>query len=95
MRLRWKLDEKQTGLSAIGAGPRGSWLHDGTTRYAHVAALGGGWRPMLGWYWVAGWESSVPHINTCGTPCATVEQAKKQAMAYVKKHLKTSDAQAS
>ena len=85
MRLRWKLDPKATGLARVIAGPRGSTLRDESgTRYAVVSAAG---RTSEGWYWVAGWGSGVPHMNTCDAPCATVEEAKAQALAYVKSHL--------
>ena len=87
-KLRWKLHPAETCLRAVGAGPRSSDLHDGEKRYAVVYPIGGGWRaPLTGWYWVAGWDSGVPHENTCYRPCVTVEQAKAEAMAYVKAHL--------
>ncbi len=88
--LRWKLEPKETGLRAIGASPRSSWLSCDGKRYACVSSLGGGWHgPVRGWYWVAGWDSDIPHMNTCNNPCATVEEAKEQAMAYVKHNLST------
>lgn len=86
-RLRWKKEPRETGLRAVGAGPRGSELHDGSTRYA-VASAKRTDRRVMGWYWVAGWESKVPHKNTCESPCATEEEAKAQALAYVREHLK-------
>ena len=81
-RLRWKLDPRETGLRSVGAGPRGSTLHDGEKRYATVSPIRGG-----GWYWVAGWSSGVPHMNTSHSPVDTADEAKAQAMAYVKEHL--------
>ena len=44
-------------------------------------------RRVVGWYWVAGWDSDVPRKNTCASPCATPEEAKAQAVKYVKHHL--------
>lgn len=79
-RLRWKLKAIQKGR--IGGPRRGSMLHDGVKTYATVSANEYGT-----WYWVAGWDSNVPHMNTCDTPVKTVEEAKKQALAYVKKHI--------
>ncbi len=38
---------------------------------------------MRGWYWVAGWDSGVPHYNSCNAPVATPEEAKKEAQAYI------------
>lgn len=85
MRLRWKLDPKMTGLARVIAGPRGSTLRDENgKRYAVVESLG---RSHDGWYWVAGWESEVPYKNTCDAPCSTVEEAKAQALDFVKSHL--------
>lgn len=81
-RLRWKLEPRETGLRAVCAGPRGSWLHDGKQRYAHVMHS-----RVCGWFWVAGWGSGVPHMNTCNTPSSSAEKAKAEAMAYVKQHL--------
>ena len=87
-KLRWKREAKNTGLSAIGAAPRGYVYHDGDIVYAVVSPSGGGWRGhLLGWYWVAGWGSSVPSKNTCNDPCETVEEAKNQAKLYVLSHL--------
>ena len=89
MKLRWKLEEKKTGLSAISAGPRGSFLYDGKNIYARVFASGGGWRDFNGWFWVAGWDSNVPYKNTFNNLCSTVEEAKNQASEYVNLHIST------
>ena len=88
-RLRWKKRPAETGLRAVGAGPRGSVLHDGAREYASVNALGGGWRgPLRGWYWVCGHEVSGEHVNTCDNPAPDEATAKAQAMEYVKTHLR-------
>lgn len=86
-RLRWKMEPRKTGLRAVAAGPRSSWLTDGQTRYACVSSLG---RSAARWYWVAGWGSQVPHRNTAseGVPLS-LDEAKAAAMAYVREHLKT------
>jgi hypothetical protein len=42
-RLTWKKEDAETGLRRVGAGPRGSKLHDGATTYARVSALGDVW----------------------------------------------------
>lgn len=87
-KLRWKKQEAERGLAGIGAPPRGFIYHDGENTFASVNALGGGWHmPLKGWYWVAGWSAGIPHKNTCGTPCETPEEAKKQAQEYVKANL--------
>jgi hypothetical protein len=86
MSMRWKMDEREKGLRSIVQGPRGYWLRDGETRLAHVSALG---KRGDQWYWVAGWDADrVPHKNTLGDPVNSVAEAKAQAMAYVKLHLK-------
>lgn len=85
-KLRWKMEPRETGLRAIGAGPRASRLHDGTTIYAMVYALRRG-HATLGWYWVAGWDSDIPGKNTCYEPVESAAEAKVQAMAYVREHL--------
>ncbi len=82
IRLRWKLKPAPEGLKAVGAGPRGSILHDGEKRYATVSADRKG-----GWYWVAGWDSDVPYNNSCNTPVASADEAKAQALAYVKQNM--------
>lgn len=82
-KLRWKKEPRETGLRAIGQGPQGYKYHDGNKRFASVSPLGGGRYPLRGWYWVAGWDSDVPHKNTWAEPCTTAEEAKAQAQAYV------------
>ena len=81
MTVRWKLNPRQTGLRAVGAGPRGYELHDGSIVLMWIQANGGGWRrPQEGWYWY-GLEA-----NTSSTPVATIEEAKAQARAWYEKH---------
>lgn len=88
MKLTWKRDPHPTGLASVGAGPRGSKLHDGEKTYATTSAIGGSWRgPLRGWYWVAGWDGDFPSFNSYQTPLATEDEAKKAARAYVVKHL--------
>ena len=87
--LRWKKEDAATGLARVGAGPRGSYLHDGQTKFATVSALRWTGRYPTGWFWVAGWGSAIPHFNSSSNPCETEAEAKQAAMAYVKKHLAT------
>ena len=87
-RLRWKKQPKELGLRAVGAGPRSSDYTDGRIKYAEVNPHGGSWvRPLVGWYWVAGWGSGVPYKNTCNLAAPDEATAKKQAEAWVKAHL--------
>jgi len=88
MKLTWKREPRVTGLRSIGAPPVGSKLHDGNLTYARTYPHGGGmYGAVIGWYWVAGWDSDVPHKNTCNAPCATEEEAKDAAKEYVMKHI--------
>ena len=76
-RLRWKL-EPRSELAPLGA--RSSKYCDGKVTYAVVC-----WSAAyFGWFWVAGWKSTVPYKNTSETACKTVEEAKKQAEEYVR-----------
>lgn len=86
MALRWRKDPRETGLAAVCAGPRGSGLYDGNKKYAHVAAFSR-WNEKKGWYYVCGWDSGVPHFNSCNKPITDEAAAKAEAMAYVRKHL--------
>ncbi len=87
-RLRWKKRPRETGLRAVGAGPRGSVLHDGEREYGWVSALGGDWRgPVRGWYFVCPHDSVGEYANTCNDPAPDEETAKAQAMAFVKARL--------
>ena len=86
-RLRWKKNDRETGLIAVCAGPRGSYYHDGEKQYASVSYVDGKWHKAKGWYFVAGWDSDVPHYNSCDKPCGTEKEAKQMAKEYVNKYL--------
>jgi hypothetical protein len=88
MILRWKKNAAETGLSAVGAAPRGHKLRDSNGKeYAWVSPLGGGWASKLsGWYWVCLIDGH--RINTCYEPVPDVATAKADATAFVKKVLK-------
>ena len=88
MSLRWKKDERETGLRAITAGPRSSKLHNGTDSFATVNAHSTRHTGITGWYWAASSHGSVPFRNTAGEKPLTEAGAKAEAAAYVKKHLK-------
>lgn len=84
-RLRWRKNPAETGLRAVGAGPRGSKLHDGTKEYASVSPR----RSRLdlrvnGWYWVCAADVGGEYVNTYNNPAPDEDTAKAQAMAYVK-----------
>ncbi len=85
-RIRWKRNPPEIGLRRIVAGPQGSTLHDGVVRYATTDAIKNG---EGGWYWVAGWGSGIPHKNTSDEPVKTEDEAKRDALAYVRQALQS------
>lgn len=88
MKLRWKKLPKETGLARVGAGPRGSVLHDGKREYASVYALGGDWRgPLRGWYWVCPTDAVGEYRNTYKTPLSDESAAKAEALAFIRERL--------
>lgn len=94
MTLRWRKDKRETGLSSVGAGPRGSKLfldNAGEEGYlASVYASGGGWRGEIqGWYWVVptNEEKGLEYVNTCSKLLETEKEAKDAAKKYVQEAL--------
>lgn len=88
-RLRWKRNPKPTGLARVAAPPQGHTLLDAEGKaFAYVSPLGGGMTSLRGWYYTCPGNVSGEWINTCRTPAATAEEAKAQAIAFVKKHTK-------
>lgn len=81
-RLRWKKHPAETGLRAIGAGPRGSDYTDGVTAWATVYAHSFRHTGKRGWYWVS--RAGGLYVNTCNVEGLTEEQAKAQSQAHVK-----------
>lgn len=90
-RLCWKKEPRPTGLMGVGAGPyRTSWLRDGDTRIASVSPVGGDWRgPLTGWYFCAGWDSTIPTKNSYSENQNYPDEksAKAAARKYVEEHL--------
>lgn len=88
MTLRWRKDPKETGLRAIGAGPRGSslYLDDEDDYLASTRADGGSWRgPFKGWYWSvpSNKEKGIEHYNCYPNIYETEKEAKDAAKKYV------------
>lgn len=49
----------------------------------HVYPATQGWgRDVIGWYYVGSVNGK--YVNTCQTPCATIEEAKALAMQWYK-----------
>jgi len=92
MTLRWRKDKPETGLRAVGAGPRGHrlFLDDNEDELAIVSPDGGGWlRPLSGWYWYAMNlpDNKLYNSYAQGEIFETEKEAKAAALAYVKKAL--------
>lgn len=100
LRLTWRNQPHETGLHAVGAGPRG---RIGSIRIearkppvdvACVQAIAdryGSWN-VLGWFWYARADNPpIALMNTAHEPCATKEEAQAQATAYIKACLANPD----
>lgn len=86
MSLRWRKNKRLTGLAGVAAtGALGSTLNDGDVKFASINELRNG----QGWYYVVGWNSGLPYINTCNDPVPDEATAKSEAMAYVRENMKT------
>ena len=86
MALRWRKNKRPTGLASVTCGDVGHSLYEGDVRFAVVSASRVNFQ-TVGWYWVAGWDSDIPHMNTCNDIVADDVTAKNQAMAYVREQL--------
>lgn len=93
MALRWKRNPRPTGLAGVCAGPQGSQLRDGDHSYATTNYSGRfGSREPKGWFWVARNDSAgVAWKNTCENVMETEEEAKAEAMAYVRACIKAQE----
>lgn len=79
MKLTWRRQKRESGLAGVCQGTRGYELWaDGKTIIAHVAPLYKGWtREQIGWYWYGEGK------NTCDSPCADADEAKRQVREYL------------
>lgn len=79
MALRWKRDEKATGLARVYSRPRGFTLRDNGADVMRVAPLGGAMgRDISGWYWY-GCDATGEKY-----PRKTPKEAKEAAVAFYK-----------
>lgn len=90
MTLRWRKNPKETGLAAVGAGPRGSslYLDDETDYLASTNASGGDWtKKFEGWYWSvpSNKEKGIERYNSYPALLETEKEAKDAAKKYVQK----------
>jgi hypothetical protein len=85
-RLSWRKEPNETGLRAVGQGPRGVELRVKGTRLATVSPLSAGWQSWKGWYWVCPSNPSlgIKYCNTCSSPCETQDEAKEECEKYVR-----------
>ena len=86
VRMTWRKQPYQTGLRAIGEGPRGAILRADGDDVGRVYPHGGGHRgAVTGWYWVARDDRrGVPLMNTHGESMPTIDEAKAACAAYVR-----------
>lgn len=89
MRLTWKKQPKNAGLSAIGSAPRGEILSLDGKELASVSASPTGWREWSGWFWSAPGKESlgIEYRNTHATPVDDIEAAKAECESYIRKCL--------
>ena len=90
--LRWRREPRATGLAGVCQGTRGWELRYGGATIGTVSILRGldGPRHSDGpWYWVTYSGYGVPWKNTSaeGRRIVTVDEAKAECRAFVKKHL--------
>lgn len=84
-RLRWKKHPRETGLRAIGAGPRGSDFTDGVEVYATVSAHSTRHTGIRGWWWLSSATGKL--VNRCDLEGLDEETAKHQAAEHVRSAL--------
>lgn len=86
-RLRWRREPRATGLMSVGQGERGYDLIYGDTEVANVSVYNKMWtKDKIGYFWSCGTneELNIEHCNTAHRPVLTVEEAKDEALAYIK-----------
>lgn len=88
MRLTWRKQPSEGGLRSIGQSPRGAILKMDGEDIGRVTANRVGWQRWMGWYWIAvSADGRVPLSNSCAKPAATIDDAKAECLAYVKRCL--------
>lgn len=89
-RITWRKEPSEKGLMAIGQGPRGAILKHEGEDIAHVYPFRVRFAVYEGWYWTAHDRAGrVPLFNSHRFPVETLEKAKADCEAYVRKHLET------
>jgi hypothetical protein len=86
--LRWRRQPNETGLARVCQTERGYDLRMGEEVLAQVRPTYAGFgRQSEGYYWFARSGDWLPLKNTASTPVATMEEAKREAEAYVRRYL--------
>ena len=86
MALRWKRQADCKGLALVCQGPRGFELCLDGVRIASAAYLG---RSQSKAYWSCATSQTlgIPWTNTSNAPANSIEEAKDQAMAFIKPYV--------
>ncbi len=87
-KIRWKKNPPPTGLAAVCSGPVSHKLHDGEQEFATVRAMRSR-HTVTGWMWSCptNKDLGIPWHNTADSPKPTIEEAKAEAVAFIKSHL--------
>jgi len=97
VKLTWRKEPNETGLSRVTQGPRGAILKLDGEDAGHVAPFRVAWHTYKGWYWYAGTDDGrVPRQNTASDrrPYATIDEAKAACETYVRMCLKNAQKEA-
>ncbi len=77
-KIRWKKNPCETGMRAVGSGPRGHKGRVGDEEIASVYPSGGDWHgPLKGWYFVIRTEGAL--YNSCNAPLYSSDDEAKAA----------------
>lgn len=91
-RITFKLRPRETGLRAVGAGPRSYDINVDGRKVGSVSPWRNGLKfKWTGWYFYVSDATIGPYINTCDAPVATVETAKAEAKTWILSLLRRSD----
>lgn len=82
VRLTWSKERVRRGGQ-----PQGAVLRCDGKDVGHAGASRTGWDSWSGWYWAVATDAElgVQHRNTAHAPAETLEQAKAECLAYVRK----------
>lgn len=88
LRLTWKREPNETGLSRVAQAERGYDLRLNGETIAEVRPITRyAYRETVGWYWYGYSDLLGMGINTANKPCKTIEEAKQQCEEYCRRIL--------